>query len=218
MYFELFLIYYFPVNYLYSHHMNPIHSFKITNWKRSISYPRSCTWKNNLDYIPKVIEDACRRQTNEDPEHRGTMWLGWESAANNHATSKATGIASYISNPCLCWKAFWCDIPRFRHEQVRNDVYFKNKQAFTAAIKMFFCEKVPEMPDTLSSRLKDNFQRLKYASWRALGIRRGRHPHFFFYSSKKWTFIGIFTAYEKRYIHTALFKFIKFIKDRKSVV
>ncbi len=35
---------------------------------------------------------------------------------------------------------------------------------FTTAIKMFFCEKVPEMADKLSSRLNDNFQRVKLAS------------------------------------------------------
>ena len=50
------------------------------------------------------------------------------------------------------------------NEEARNNVYFNNKQEFTAAIKMFFCEKLPEMADKLSSRLNDNFQRLKHAS------------------------------------------------------
>ena len=48
----------------------------------------------NSQFIPKGIEDACRRQASEAPEQSSALWLGWRSAANTHAASKATGIAS----------------------------------------------------------------------------------------------------------------------------
>ena len=65
----------------------------------------------NLSLIPKGIEDACRRQANEAPEHRGTLWLGWESAANNHATSKATGIVTF--NKLSFYLKWRSDLPAF---------------------------------------------------------------------------------------------------------
>ena len=39
------------------------------------------------------------------------------------------------------------------NEEARNNVYFKNKQEFSAGIKTFFSEKSPEMADKLSNRL-----------------------------------------------------------------
>ena len=58
--------------------------------------------------LPKGIEDACRRQASEAPEHRETMWLGWTSAANTHAASKATGISTAPMpevRSIACWVA-----------------------------------------------------------------------------------------------------------------
>ncbi|WP_332403017.1 transposase, partial [Vibrio metschnikovii] len=50
------------------------------------------------------------------------------------------------------------------NEHVRNNVYFPSKAAFTSAIKTFFDVTLPEVADSLASRITDNFQILKPAS------------------------------------------------------
>ncbi|ARR48931.1 IS630 family transposase [Photobacterium damselae subsp. damselae] len=50
------------------------------------------------------------------------------------------------------------------NEQVRNNVYFKNKRAFEAAIGRFFTVILPEIAGSLASRINDNFQVLNPAS------------------------------------------------------
>ena len=50
------------------------------------------------------------------------------------------------------------------NEEARNNVYFKNKSHFTEAIRHFFSVRLPEMAETLASRINDNFQILKSAS------------------------------------------------------
>lgn len=49
------------------------------------------------------------------------------------------------------------------NEYARNNVYFKNKQDFRAAINKFFTATLPEIADLLTSRLNDNFQVLSRA-------------------------------------------------------
>ncbi len=51
-----------------------------TRYEHPIASPMSKSYRQVLVYpyftlnvIPKGIEDACRRQANEAPEHRGTM-------------------------------------------------------------------------------------------------------------------------------------------------
>ncbi|ARR48781.1 IS630 family transposase [Photobacterium damselae subsp. damselae] len=50
------------------------------------------------------------------------------------------------------------------NEQVRNNVYFKNKRNFDAAIGRFFTVILPEIAGSLASRINDNFQVLNPAS------------------------------------------------------
>lgn len=50
------------------------------------------------------------------------------------------------------------------NEQVRNNVYFKSKRDFEAAIRRFFTVILPEIAGSLTSRINDNFQVLKPAS------------------------------------------------------
>ena len=50
------------------------------------------------------------------------------------------------------------------NEKSRNNVYFKTKHDFKAAIDQFFTVTLPEIADSLTSRINDNFQVLKPAS------------------------------------------------------
>jgi len=50
------------------------------------------------------------------------------------------------------------------NEQVRNNVYFANKREFESTIKQFFTEVLPNIADSLVSRINDNFQILNPAS------------------------------------------------------
>lgn len=50
------------------------------------------------------------------------------------------------------------------NERSRNNVYFKNKRKFREAIEQFFTVTLPEIADSLTSRINDNFQNLKPAS------------------------------------------------------
>ncbi|MCG9766561.1 IS630 family transposase, partial [Vibrio alginolyticus] len=50
------------------------------------------------------------------------------------------------------------------NEQVRNNVYFKSKRDFEAAIGRFFTVILPEIAGSLASRINDNFQVLNPAS------------------------------------------------------
>ncbi|EFN8037403.1 IS630 family transposase, partial [Escherichia coli] len=50
------------------------------------------------------------------------------------------------------------------NEKSRNNVYFKSKRDFKAAIDQFFTVTLPEIADSLASRINDNFQVLKPAS------------------------------------------------------
>jgi hypothetical protein len=49
-------------------------------------------------------------------------------------------------------------------KQSRNNVYFKRKRDFKAAIEQFFAVTLPEIAGSLASRINDNFQVLKPAS------------------------------------------------------
>lgn len=49
------------------------------------------------------------------------------------------------------------------NEKSRNNVYFKNKRDFKAAIDQFFTVTLPEIAGSLTSRINDNFQVLKPA-------------------------------------------------------
>ena len=53
---------------------------------------------------------------------------------------------------------------RVMNEKLRNNVYFKNERDFKAAIDQFFTVTLPEIADSLTSRINDNFQVLKPAS------------------------------------------------------
>ena len=50
------------------------------------------------------------------------------------------------------------------NEKSRNNVYFKRKRDFKEAIDQFFSVTLPEIADSLISRINDNFQILKPAS------------------------------------------------------
>ncbi|MCG6220114.1 transposase, partial [Vibrio diabolicus] len=50
------------------------------------------------------------------------------------------------------------------NEKSRNNVYFKRKRDFKAAIDQFFAVTLPEIAGSLTSRINDNFQVLKPAS------------------------------------------------------
>ena len=50
------------------------------------------------------------------------------------------------------------------NEKSRNNVYFKRKRDFKAAIDQFFAVTLPEIAGSLASRINDNFQVLKPAS------------------------------------------------------
>ena len=50
------------------------------------------------------------------------------------------------------------------NEKSRNNVYFKSKRDFKAAIDQVFTVTLPEIPGSLASRINDNFQVLKPAS------------------------------------------------------
>lgn len=50
------------------------------------------------------------------------------------------------------------------NEQVRNNVYFKSKRDFEAAIGRFFTVLLPQIAGSLASRINDNFQVLNPAS------------------------------------------------------
>jgi hypothetical protein len=50
------------------------------------------------------------------------------------------------------------------NEKSRNNVYFKRKRDFKAAIDQFFAVTIPEIAGSLTSRINDNFQVLKPAS------------------------------------------------------
>ncbi|MEZ8138903.1 transposase, partial [Vibrio splendidus] len=50
------------------------------------------------------------------------------------------------------------------NEKSRNNVYFKSKRDFKAAIDQFFAVTLPEIAGSLASRINDNFQTLKPAS------------------------------------------------------
>lgn len=50
------------------------------------------------------------------------------------------------------------------NEQVRNNVYFKSRRDFEAAIRRFFTVILPEIAGSLASRITDNFQVLNPAS------------------------------------------------------
>lgn len=50
------------------------------------------------------------------------------------------------------------------NEKSRNNVYFKSKRDFKKSIDQFFTVTLPEIADSLASRINDNFQVLKPAS------------------------------------------------------
>ena len=50
------------------------------------------------------------------------------------------------------------------NEYARNNEYFADKKAFRRKINQFFDETLPEIADSLVSRINDNFERLKPAS------------------------------------------------------
>ncbi|MEZ8553745.1 IS630 family transposase, partial [Vibrio splendidus] len=50
------------------------------------------------------------------------------------------------------------------NEKSRNNVYFKSKRDFKAAIDQFFAVTLPEIAGSLAYRINDNFQTLKPAS------------------------------------------------------
>ena len=50
------------------------------------------------------------------------------------------------------------------NEKSRNNVYFKSKREFQASLDRFFDVTLPEIADSLASRINDNFQVLKSAS------------------------------------------------------
>jgi transposase len=50
------------------------------------------------------------------------------------------------------------------NEHVRNNKYFSSAQEFREQIDQFFESKLPEIGDSLSSRINDNFQKLTPAS------------------------------------------------------
>uniref|UniRef100_UPI0026162007 transposase n=1 Tax=uncultured Vibrio sp. TaxID=114054 RepID=UPI0026162007 len=50
------------------------------------------------------------------------------------------------------------------NEKSRNNVYFKTKRDFKAAIDQIFSVTLPEIAGSLTSRINDNFQVLKPAS------------------------------------------------------
>ncbi|MEZ8648264.1 transposase, partial [Vibrio splendidus] len=50
------------------------------------------------------------------------------------------------------------------NEHARNNVYFKNKADFRAAVEQFFEETLPKIAGSLVSRINDNFQVLNCAS------------------------------------------------------
>ncbi|WP_036771070.1 IS630 family transposase, partial [Photorhabdus australis] len=50
------------------------------------------------------------------------------------------------------------------NEQVRNNRYFANKQEFRDKVFKFFTTTLPDIADSLTSRINDHFQVLKTAS------------------------------------------------------
>ena len=50
------------------------------------------------------------------------------------------------------------------NEHARNSVYFKNKRDFRSALEKFFKETLPDIGDSLTSRINDNFQLFTHAS------------------------------------------------------
>ena len=50
------------------------------------------------------------------------------------------------------------------NEHVRNNKYFSTAKEFREQIDDFFENKVPEIGESLSSRINDNFQKLTSAS------------------------------------------------------
>ena len=56
------------------------------------------------------------------------------------------------------------------NEHVRNNKYFATAKEFRCAIDNFFINILPSLGDTLGSRINDNFQVLKSASWSGMGI------------------------------------------------
>ena len=50
------------------------------------------------------------------------------------------------------------------NEHARNSVYFKNKRDFRSALDKFFKETVPDIGESLASRINDNFQLFTHAS------------------------------------------------------
>jgi len=59
------------------------------------------------------------------------------------------------------------------NERSRNNVYFKTKRGFKAAVGHFLTATLPEIAGSLASRVNDNFQVLKPASLSWLGIVKG---------------------------------------------
>jgi len=57
------------------------------------------------------------------------------------------------------------------NKKSRNNVYFKRKRDFKAAIVQFFAVTLPGIADSLTSRINDNFQVLKLASSSLFGIK-----------------------------------------------
>ncbi|ENY3838637.1 transposase, partial [Vibrio vulnificus] len=53
---------------------------------------------------------------------------------------------------------------KIMNEKPRNNVYFKRKRDFKAAIDQFFAVILPEIAGSLTSRVNDNFQVLKPTS------------------------------------------------------
>lgn len=50
------------------------------------------------------------------------------------------------------------------NEHARNSVYFKNKRDFRSALDKFFKETLPDIGESLASRINDNFQLFTHAS------------------------------------------------------
>ena len=87
---------------------------------------------------------------------------GWSQAMISqalriHESTVARHLSDYVFQ-----KSF--SLKKVMNEKSRNNVYLKNKRDLKAAIDQFFTVTLPEIADSLTSRINDNFQVLKPAS------------------------------------------------------
>ena len=101
------------------------HHTRISNFVNFIKKAALCGFFRS--HAIKTLEDVRQRQASETPEHRKTMWLGWTSVANTHATSKATGIRIFPTalffhpNKCNLYK------PQYKKTTARCGFFVGNK-------------------------------------------------------------------------------------------